>query len=81
MTGPPHTTLKTREWQRRLLHWVSALLLFETLPGLSVYLLPFSVPNQVMVLAHPLAGLGFTVPFAGTRRATGGSTARLPCRT
>ena len=64
MTGPEYATVKTREWQRRLLYWVSGLLAFETLTGLSVYLLPFSVPNQLMVLVHTLVGLGFVVPLA-----------------
>ena len=52
------------EWQRRLLICVSGLLVFETLTGLSIYLLPFSVPNQLMVLLHTTVGLIFMVPFA-----------------
>ncbi|MDH5550649.1 MAG: hypothetical protein OEZ42_12170, partial [Gemmatimonadota bacterium] len=43
--------------------WVSGLLLFETLTGLSIFLLPFSVSNQVMVLLHTAIGLVFLVPF------------------
>jgi cytochrome c554/c'-like protein len=52
------------EWRRRLLHCVGGLLAFETLTGLAVYLLPFSVSNQVMVLLHTVAGLVFVLPYA-----------------
>ena len=54
----------TAEWERKLLICVSGLLIFETLTGLSIYLLPFSVPNQIMVLLHTAIGLVFLVPFA-----------------
>ena len=54
---------RSSEWQRRLLLCVSGLLAFETLTGLSIYLLPFSVPNQVAVLLHTLIGLVFVVPY------------------
>ena len=55
---------RAEEWQRRLLYTISGLLVFETITGLSIYLLPFSVPNQAMVLVHTAIGLAFTVPFA-----------------
>lgn len=55
---------KIAAWQERLLLCVSGLLVFETLTGLSMYLLPFSVPNQVAVLLHTLIGLVFVAPFA-----------------
>lgn len=42
---------------------MSGLLLFETLTGLSIYLLPFSIANQVTVLVHTLVGLVFIVPY------------------
>jgi len=64
MAAPPYLIQKAGEWQRTLLYAVSGLLVFETLTGLSIYLLPFSVPNQVMVLLHTLLGLVFVVPFA-----------------
>ncbi len=54
---------KTTEWERRLLHFVSGLLVFETLTGLSIYLLPFSLSNQMMVLLHTVVGLVFILPF------------------
>lgn len=53
-----------QEWRARLLMWVGGLLLFETLTGLAIYLLPFSLPNQVLVLVHTVVGLAFMVPFA-----------------
>ena len=37
---------RTAEWRSRLSIFVAGLLLFETLSGLSIWLLPFSVPNQ-----------------------------------
>lgn len=52
-----------REWQHRLLHLVAALLLFETLTGLAIWLLPFSISNQVMVLVHTGIGVVFLVPY------------------
>ena len=64
MTDTNYTALKAREWQRSLLHCVSALLVFETLTGLANYLLPFSVPNQVMVLLHTAGGVILVAPYA-----------------
>jgi len=65
MTVPQnYTALKALEWQQRLLYTVAGILLFETLTGLAIYLLPFSVPNQVMVLLHTIVGLVFILPYA-----------------
>ena len=64
MAQASRTRTKTDEWRHTLLIGVSGLLLFETLTGLSIFLLPFSVPNQVMVLLHTAIGLVFLVPFA-----------------
>ncbi len=64
MAVPSTQRFTTAEWQHRLLLCVSGLLLFETLTGLSIYLLPFSVPNQVAVVLHTLVGLVFVVPYA-----------------
>lgn len=55
---------RANEWQHKLLVYTSGLLFFETLTGLSIYLLPFSVPNQIMVLLHTVIGLIFVIPFA-----------------
>src|SRR5688500_5097404 len=64
MTASRHATSRAEEWRQRLLYCVAGLLVFETLTGLGVYLLPFSVPNQWMVVFHTLAGLAFVGPFA-----------------
>ena len=64
MTAPPnYAALKAQEWQQRLLSTVASLLLFETLSGLAVYLLPFSVPNQLLVVFHTLAGVVLVAPY------------------
>jgi hypothetical protein len=62
-SGETETLSRTTEWRNRLAILVGGLLLFETLTGLSIYLLPFSVSNQVMVLLHTIAGLVFLIPF------------------
>ena len=54
---------KIAEWQRRLLTCVAALFAFELLSGLSIYLLPFSVPNQVTVVLHTGLGLVCVAPY------------------
>ena len=60
MPDPP----AAKDWASRLVRWTSALLLFETVTGLSIHLLPFSVPNQVAVLLHTLVGLPLLLPAA-----------------
>jgi hypothetical protein len=65
-TPPPQsrvTPAKPLEWQRQLARVVSGLLVFETLSGLVVYLLPFSVSSQMTVLFHTAAGLVFVLPY------------------
>lgn len=64
MAASRHATPRADEWRQRLLYCVAGLLAFETLTGLGIYLLPFSVPNQWMVVFHTLAGLAFVIPFA-----------------
>jgi hypothetical protein len=64
MTPPRHATSRAEEWRQRLLYCVAGLLVFETVTGLGIYLLPFSVPNQWTVVFHTLAGLAFVAPFA-----------------
>lgn len=63
MKGQSTKYSSEKEWQRKLLLFVSAFLVFETVTGLSVYWLPFSVSNQMMVLMHSVGGLVFTIPF------------------
>ncbi len=63
MQDPDKVIPGEAEWRRRFAGLTLAWLLFETLTGLSAYFLPFSVPNQWMVLAHTLVGLIFLVPI------------------
>jgi len=51
------------EWRRPLTGATLGLLLFETITGLAIYLLPFSVFNQFGVLLHTLVGLLMIVPI------------------
>lgn len=53
---------RAREWRSPLAILVGGGLLFLTLSGLSIWLLPFSVPNQVMLILHTVGGLAFLVP-------------------
>lgn len=64
MANPVELRAKISEWQRRLLACVAGLLAFETLTGLSILFLPFSVPNQVAVLVHTAVGLACVIPYA-----------------
>ena len=63
MTGSQYPALKTQEWQQPLLRVVSGLLVFETVSGLAIYLLPFSVSTQMTVLVHTAAGIVFVLPY------------------
>jgi len=60
--GAPGASLREAEWGRRLAALVLGWTAFETLSGLSLWLLPFSVPNEWMVLVHTGAGLLFLLP-------------------
>ena len=55
---------RASQWRSALAISASSLLLFELFSGLSVYLLPFSIPNQMMVLIHTAAG--FALLLVGT---------------
>lgn len=57
------TNPRAQHWEQRLLTAVLGMLVFETLTGLAIYLLPFSVPNQIAVLLHTGIGLVFVVPL------------------
>jgi hypothetical protein len=50
------------KWSSVLVTLVMGMLIFEALTGLSIYFLPFSVPNQIMVLLHAAIGIAFLVP-------------------
>lgn len=52
------------EWRSRLLGLTSAVLVFESITGLTIYLLGFSVFNQFSLLLHTLVGI-VTLPLVG----------------
>ena len=54
---------RAHEWQAKSAILIMGILLFETLTGLAIYLLPFSLSTQFMVLVHTGAGLIFIVPY------------------
>lgn len=51
------------EWKHPLTGAVIGLLLFETITGLTIYLLPFSIFNQFGVLLHTVIGVAMFLPF------------------
>lgn len=63
MNNTKYRINKEQEWRHILLRIVSGLLLFETITGLVIFLLPFSITNQVNVLLHTIIGLVFIIPF------------------
>ncbi|MBI1739000.1 MAG: hypothetical protein HYR58_07110, partial [Acidobacteria bacterium] len=50
------------EWSSPLAISIGGFLAFTALSGLAIWLLPFSGPNQVSVILHTVAGLGFLIP-------------------
>ncbi len=50
---------RARQWTGWLAVATSVFMFFMTLSGLSIWLLPFSVANQVVVYLHTLVGVGF----------------------
>jgi Cytochrome c554 and c-prime len=54
---------KADEWRHKLLLLVSGILVFETITGLLIYFLPFTISNQVNVLVHSIVGVVFIVPY------------------
>ena len=64
MATPTIQLEKAQRWQHRLVIAATGFLIFETLSGLSILLLPFSISNQVIVLVHTLVGLVFIIPAA-----------------
>ena len=62
MHEPNATSLREEQWARRFSALTLAWLLFETVSGLLVYFLPFSVPAQWIVLSHTAIGLVMLPP-------------------
>ncbi len=50
------------EWRRALSGFTLGILLFETVTGLTIYLLPFSIFNQFAVIVHTVLGVLTLVP-------------------
>jgi hypothetical protein len=59
----PSSAARGRGWTERVAVATSACLAFLTLSGLSVWLLPFSVTNQVLVFLHTAVGLAVAIPM------------------
>jgi len=59
----PGIEARQREWGRGMGVLLLAWLAFETVSGLSIYLLPFSVPNQWMVIVHTGLGILLLIPI------------------
>jgi hypothetical protein len=52
-----------REWRSSLTGLIGALLVFESITGFAIYLLPFSEFNQFSVVLHTLIGIGMLLPM------------------
>ncbi|MFQ5505546.1 MAG: multiheme c-type cytochrome [Planctomycetota bacterium] len=57
------TEAQRKRWSYHLAYLSTGLLIFETLTGLIIYLLPFSLTTQFSVLLHTAVGLPFLVPM------------------
>ncbi len=55
---------RNRQWTLQLATATSAYLLFMTLSGLSLWLLPFSVPSQILVFVHTVVGVVLFLPVS-----------------
>ena len=59
-----HRVDRHRQWSMRLAMATSAFLVVMTVSGLSLWLLPFSVPIQILVFVHTLVGVVFFLPVS-----------------
>lgn len=53
---------RAREWRSPLAICVAGFIAFTALSGLAIWLLPFSIPNQVTVVVHTVVGVAFLLP-------------------
>lgn len=51
------------KWNSRLTIWVVGILLFELISGLVIYLGPFSLTTQALVIIHTAVGLAAIIPY------------------
>ena len=54
-------------WKQRLLRQVAGVFVFEAISGLAVWLLPFGLSAQFMVIFHTALGVVFVIPFVMTQ--------------
>lgn len=54
-------------WKQRLLRLVAGLFVFEAISGLIIWVGPFRVSTQFLVLFHTIVGLAFVIPFLITQ--------------
>ncbi|MCP4003983.1 MAG: hypothetical protein GY725_07290 [bacterium] len=54
---------RENEWRARLSIFVGGLLGFETFSGLWIWLAPFSIASQMLVLLHTAVGIVFLAPY------------------
>lgn len=64
MLHPTASRIQTSQWTSVLAYLIAGFILFETITGLMITFLPFSLANQVIVLVHTGVGLLFLLPFA-----------------
>ncbi len=63
MSSDHHLHIQTSQWTSVLAYLIAGFILFETITGLFITFLPFSLANQVMILIHTGVGLLFLFPF------------------
>jgi hypothetical protein len=64
LSDSPTRIDRERQWTQRLAVATSVFLLVMTASGLSLWLLPFSVSNQILVFLHTLLGVVFFLPVS-----------------
>ena len=66
MSPEPNGTRRddASKWGYHTAYLSAGLLLFETITGLAIYLLPFSLTTQFSVLIHTAVGIPFLLPMA-----------------
>lgn len=63
-SGLPTRVDRRRQWSLPLARATSVFLVAMSFSGISIWALPFSVPNQFLVFAHTLVGLVFFLPVS-----------------
>jgi len=63
-TLPARPAIDPSRWKGLLAWLTTGLLVFETVSGLAIWLLPFSVSTQFTVIVHTVVGVPFVLPLA-----------------